>query len=308
MEIVKSRWKFVGGSSVSSFLKALGISFRTEKDKDFWEANKVLLPEIYEELKNEVRSKWRDLHPDTGGSDEEFTDFNETWLRIKRTFVRHLPVQLNEPKLSDVTIIPEDQSIFGKREQKRKKKLAENARYDKRHPEKAKERRKRYVKKHSALVAQRNKNYRIRNRDKIRAAKKRYRQKYPEKERARKKRYVDKNPQKERLRHKRKSARWYREIFPFLPLKEKKRILKRNRVARKKYIEKNRKRKNAVSRIWERKYRKSGKLRTQKWRKENPEKVAEQNKRRREVRKKKKENNLNGTKEISNIHSNQNTV
>jgi hypothetical protein len=86
-EIIESRWKFRDSkTSVPVLLRSLGIEFRKVKEQSFWHANRFSLREIYAEFISEARTRYRELHPDTGGNAEEFAAFVESVNRAKHSF------------------------------------------------------------------------------------------------------------------------------------------------------------------------------------------------------------------------------
>lgn len=108
MEVAVSRWRFASKrTSIPVLLRSLGVEFRKVKGQDFWHANRFVLPEIYREFLSEARTRYRELHPDTGGNAEEFDAFVQSVNAAKQSFAWNLgaTVRRLEQTASPLTVI-----------------------------------------------------------------------------------------------------------------------------------------------------------------------------------------------------------
>src|SRR4051812_18959510 len=104
----KRSWK-EGRKSVPVTLRKLGIQFRVVDNQTFWQANRHILHELYEEFQEEAKETYRRLHPDTSGrgdaSRKEFQDFVAAIQQTRDAFGWNLQ-SIKKVVSDDLLVIP----------------------------------------------------------------------------------------------------------------------------------------------------------------------------------------------------------
>lgn len=113
--IVRSRWTYVRRKqTIGGFLDALGVSYR--KGGSFWEKNRGILGDIYSEMIDGARERYRELHPDYGGDGAQFGEFIKDLEYAKKQFARNGGIfSKPQPTPETVIFIPASKACPGRK-------------------------------------------------------------------------------------------------------------------------------------------------------------------------------------------------
>ncbi len=103
--VSRRRWITTGGNAVPKTLRRLGITFLKRSGESFWEANRMILSELYQKLRHRSRDVYRELHPDRGGNAREFDGFVQAVIQAKKSFRHNIGSTKLAPVESDVLSI-----------------------------------------------------------------------------------------------------------------------------------------------------------------------------------------------------------
>lgn len=89
-QLVVKHWK-VKAKRIDVTLGHMGVPFRHETNKTFWEANAHQLQQIYSYFQLKKRDWFKQLHPQNGGDPIEFGKFVEAVNQARESFAKRLP-------------------------------------------------------------------------------------------------------------------------------------------------------------------------------------------------------------------------